>query len=63
MFGSKPAEPGQEGRKVYDAWKWTHATYDIVTTHALIDITSVEIDPSQRMADINRKNNKLDIKW
>ncbi|HEY0059330.1 MAG TPA: M1 family metallopeptidase, partial [Flavisolibacter sp.] len=63
MFGAKPAESGQAGRKVYDPWKWTHSTYEIASTKRLTDIVSVEIDPSHRMADIERKNNKLELKW
>ncbi len=63
MFGEKPAEEGQAGRKVYDAWKWTHPTYEIKTDKKLTDIVSVEIDPSYRMADIDRKNNRLELKW
>lgn len=63
MFGEKPAEEGQAGRKVYDAWKWTHPTYEIKTDRKLTDIVSVEIDPSYRMADIDRKNNRLELKW
>lgn len=63
MFGEKPAEEGQAGRKVYDAWKWTHPTYEIKTDRKLTDIVAVEIDPSYRMADIDRKNNKLELKW
>lgn len=63
MFGEKPAEEDQTPRKVYSEWKWTDPTYEISTTHKLTDITSVEIDPSYRMADIDRKNNKLELKW
>jgi hypothetical protein len=63
MFGEKPIEDGRQKRYVYDAWKWTHATYEIETSHKLTDIISVEIDPTQRMADVNRKNNKLELKW
>ena len=63
MFGEKPAEEGQAPRKVYEAWKWTHPTYEIKTDRKLTDITSVEIDPSYRMADIDRKNNRLELKW
>jgi len=63
MFGAKPAEEGQTPRTVYDAWKWTHPTYEINTKKALTDVISVEIDPSYRMADIERRNNKLDLKW
>jgi hypothetical protein len=63
MFGEKAPEPGQEGRKVYESWKWTHPSYTISSARRLTDIVSVEIDPSQRMADVNRKNNKLELKW
>jgi len=63
MFGEKPAEEGQTPRKVYDAWRWTSPTYEISTSRKLTDIVSVEIDPSYRMADVDRKNNKLELKW
>jgi len=63
MFGNKMPEPGQEARKVYEPWRWTHPTYEIATRRSLTDIQSVEIDPSRRMADINRKNNRLELKW
>lgn len=63
MFGNKQAEEGQEGRKVYEPWKWTHLSYTINTTRKLLEISSVEIDPSYRMADMDRKNNKLDLRW
>jgi hypothetical protein len=63
MFGAKPPEKGQEGRVVYESWKWTHPTYEIQTKRKLTDIVSVEIDPSYRMADLERKNNRLELKW
>ena len=63
MFGGKVAEPGQAPRKEYPEWKWTHPTYEIQTAKRLTDIVTVEIDPSQRMADVERKNNKLELKW
>lgn len=63
MFGEKPAEADQAPRKVYEAWKWTHPTYEIATSKKLTDIVSVEIDPSYRMADVDRKNNRLELKW
>jgi hypothetical protein len=31
--------------------------------HRLTDIKVVEIDPTQRMADVDRKNNKLELNW
>ena len=63
MFGEKPAEEGQENRKVYGLWKWTHPRFQISSSRKLTEISSVEIDPSYRMADIDRRNNKLVLKW
>jgi hypothetical protein len=62
MFGQKPAVPGQK-RTVYPAWKWTHPEYVIEVNRRLSDFSVIEIDPSMRMADINRKDNKLEVKW
>ncbi|HVG41360.1 MAG TPA: M1 family aminopeptidase, partial [Chitinophagaceae bacterium] len=63
MYGEKGAEEGQDNRTVYEAWRWTHPTYEIATKKRLTDIVAVEIDPSGRMADVERKNNRLDLKW
>ncbi|MER3465563.1 MAG: peptidase M1, partial [Chitinophagaceae bacterium] len=63
MFGEKPIEEGKQKRFVYEPWRWTHPTYEIETSQRLTNIASVEIDPTQRMADIDRKNNKLELKW
>ena len=63
MFGSKPAELGQTPRKEYPEWGWIYPTYEIETSKHLTDIVRVEIDPTQRMADMERKNNKLELKW
>jgi Peptidase family M1 domain len=62
MFAEKPAE-NELQRFVYPAWKWTHPTYTIEFDKRLSELTTVEIDPTQRMADIDRKNNKLELKW
>jgi len=62
MFGEKPAENNMQ-RFVYPAWKWTHPTYIIEFDKRLSELTTVEIDPTQRMADVDRRNNKLDLKW
>ena len=63
MYGVKPDETPAIPRKVYEPWKWTSSTYIIETNRKLGDFTTVAIDPSQRMADVERKNNKLEIKW
>ena len=63
MFGEKPVEDSTIPRTVYEPWKWTHPTYTFTVDHRLIDLKIAEIDPSQRMADTDRKNNKLELNW
>jgi len=63
MFGQKAPENSMVMPKTYAAWKWTHATYTVSTSRKLTDIVQIEIDPSQRMADIDRKNNVLKLDW
>ncbi len=61
MYGEKPAEDKTQ-RKVYPAWKWTSETYVVESDRKLADIALAEIDPSLRMADVERQNNKLQLK-
>ena len=61
MFGEKPVEDKSIPSKTFEAWKWTHPVYTFELNHKLSDIKVVDIDPSQRMADLERKNNRLDI--
>ncbi len=63
MYCEKPDEDPTVPRKIYEPWKWTHSTYTIETSRKLADFTMVEIDPSLRLADVDRKNNKLELKW
>lgn len=63
MFGEKSADDPAVTRTVHEAWKWTHPTYTVEVPGKLADMKTVEIDPSQRMADVERRNNKLEIPW
>jgi hypothetical protein len=63
MFGAKPKEGNNSNRKDYMPWKWTDPTYIIETRRKLQDLKVVEIDPSQRMADVDRKNSRLELNW
>ncbi len=63
MFGEKPLEDLSVPRTVHGEWKWTHPTYIIETSRKIFDLQKVEIDPSLRLADIDRRNNSLTIKW
>lgn len=60
MYGSKPAEDNMS-RKVYPSWKWTSETYTIESNRRLSEISVAEIDPSQRMADVERQNNRIKL--
>ena len=61
MYGEKPAEGIK--RTVHNEWMWTHPTYTFTFPGKLTDLRELEIDPSRRMADIERKNNLLELKW
>ena len=60
MFGEKPAEDNTP-RTVYEAWKWTHPEYVFEIDKKIANIKVIEIDPTQRMADLERRNNRLEI--
>jgi len=51
MYGHKPTEA-----KVLDSWSWVSPTYTVKTSKK---IKSVQIDPKNLMADIDRENNTM----
>ncbi|MFT6216540.1 MAG: hypothetical protein ACJAS3_002953 [Roseivirga sp.] len=57
MRGEKPAETNDK-RIVHPDWGWVSPTYEFSLDRPISDIVSVEIDPSGRMADVDRENNK-----
>lgn len=59
LQGNKPVEDKTMTRTDLDAWPWVNPSYTLKISKALSQIESVEIDPSQRMADVNRANNKV----
>ncbi len=63
MFGAKENEDPKSTFTRQEPWKWTHPTYVVETKRRLSEMKAVEIDPSRRMADVERKNNLLDIPW
>lgn len=63
MFGEKPNENIQQSREVHAEWRWTHPQYVLEFKRRLSDLKSAEIDPSKRMADVDRKNNLLELNW
>ena len=63
MFGGKKTEDNSLPFFKHDEWRWTHPTYVLTVNRKLTDLKLVEIDPSKRMADVDRKNNKLQLDW
>ncbi|MFM2326686.1 MAG: hypothetical protein RIR31_888 [Bacteroidota bacterium] len=63
MFGEKANENATQKREVHEEWRWTHPTYIVEFKQRLLDVKAVEIDPSKRMADVERKNNLLELNW
>lgn len=63
MYHTKPNEDSSIARTIYPAWPFTNKTYVIETSKKVMDIRVAEIDPSQRMADVERRNNKLVLKY
>ena len=60
MRNTKPKETDVP-RTIKPDWPWVNPTYTLEIDAPSSDIKKIEIDPSQRMADINRKNNVLNM--
>ncbi|MBX2894040.1 MAG: M1 family metallopeptidase [Cyclobacteriaceae bacterium] len=58
QLGSKPVEDKTMKRTDLPEWPWVYPTYTVQVSRKVANIKSIEIDPSQRLADINRKNNE-----
>ncbi|MGE5354638.1 MAG: M1 family metallopeptidase [Deltaproteobacteria bacterium] len=54
-FGSKKADDFEF--RVVDSWKWVDYKYQFRLTDVKKEIISIVIDPSMRLADINREDN------
>ncbi|MFH5832106.1 M1 family metallopeptidase [Halalkalibaculum sp. DA384] len=61
MRGEKPNEtPGIE-RAVLPDWPWVHPSYTFGIPEAPESISRITIDPTGRMADVNRENNVFEM--
>jgi len=60
MYGNKPAESSIPWFSETE-WRWTHPDYAFSINRSVKEIKSIEIDPSMRLADVNRVNNRLVI--
>jgi len=61
MLGKKAIENKSIRQTDVSAWPWVNPSYTISINKRMAEIQSIEIDASQRMADINRNNNKVVI--
>ncbi len=57
-YGNKSNE-ANVSRTIHKEWNWVNPDYDIEIGHSVSEIKSIEIDPSLRLADVNRANNKI----
>lgn len=60
MRGSKPSPDGVDF-SVAEDWPWTHPEYTLTVDKDVSKIARVEIDSTQRMADVNPDNNILNL--
>lgn len=61
MLGNKPVEDVSTLRNDLVAWPWVNPTYSLRISRAPEEIQSIEIDPSGRMADVKRKDNRIEF--
>lgn len=60
-LGNKPAEDQSMIRIELETWPWVKPTYTFKINKSASEIELLEIDPSMRLADVERKNNRLNI--
>ena len=61
MRGNKPQEDDSVKYTVLEDWPWTNPTYEMVLPAAMDKIAKITIDPTERMADMDLKNNILEL--
>jgi len=55
----KPEEEGMPTRVIMEDWPWPYPYYELSIAGK---VESIEIDPSLRMADVDRQNNRFPVK-
>ncbi|MBA4057911.1 MAG: peptidase M1, partial [Marivirga sp.] len=60
-LGNKVVEGKSIQRNDLDAWPWVYPSYTLRVSNRVSEISSIEIDPSLRMADIERGNNMIEL--
>ena len=57
MRGSKTISKYDNYEVVSEDWPWTNPTFNLCIDEKIENIARIEIDPSLRLSDVNRKNN------
>ncbi len=60
MRGEKPVEDMEAARITLEAWPWTYPVYSLKINRPISEIKRMVIDPTLRMADIDRSNNTFE---
>lgn len=60
MYGKKPAENDTK-RTVLEDWQWVNPTYNFEIPTAAANIKTITIDPTERLADIDKSNNIVNL--
>ncbi|MEL7833376.1 M1 family metallopeptidase [Fodinibius sp. Rm-B-1B1-1] len=61
MQNEKPNENPDTPRTIKRDWPWVNPTYTVEIERSPSEIQKIEIDPTKRMADINRDNNVIEM--
>lgn len=60
-IGNKPAEDHSVLRIEMETWAWVDPIYTLKINKPATEVAFIEIDPSMRMADVDRRNNLVDL--
>jgi len=61
MYGAKPKPTEAESYVVEAPWEWTNPYYYVRLPVQYEDVTLIEIDPTGKLADVNRENNYIEV--
>lgn len=62
IMRAEKANEYEAERIIHEDWPWTNPTYTVAIKGSAKDIERIEIDPTWRMADVDRSNNVLEMK-
>lgn len=63
MYSAKKEDLKNQPVEVHEEWRWINPVYVFSFKQRLSTLLKVAIDPSKRMADIDQRNNVLELNW